>query len=293
MPLLPDHASISRIKLPVVIIILLTHLGAVAALFAFSWTGVGIAVALCYATGALGITLGYHRLLTHGSFRCHPWTRYVLTILGCLALQGGPVSWVAYHRLHHKGSDHAPDPHSPKVVNFLWSHMLWLFWSDPGLPDEAAERAMTRDLLRDRGLDRIHRLFFLLNLALGLALFGLGYAIDGWAGGWSVFLWAFCMRAVLVWHSTWFVNSATHLWGYRNYETPDNSRNTWWVALLTFGEGWHNNHHADQRSAAHGHRWFEIDPTYLVIRLLERVGLAWDVVVPRHRERMSRVRKAA
>ena len=292
MPLLPEHATFSRLKLPIVIIILLAHIGAVAALFVFSWTGLAAAVVLYFATGALGVTLCYHRLLTHSSFRCHPWTRYALIVCGCLALQGGPISWVAYHRLHHKESDHEPDPHSPMVVNFLWSHTLWLFWKDPVLPDEQAERAMTRDLLRDKGIERLDRLFFPMNVALGLALFALGYAIGGDQGGWSVFLWGFCVRAVVVWHVTWFVNSATHLWGYRNYETSDNSRNSWWVALVAFGEGWHNNHHADQRSASHGRRWFELDQTYWTIRLMQYFGLAWDVVLPRRGERTG-LRRAA
>jgi stearoyl-CoA desaturase (delta-9 desaturase) len=166
--------------------------------------------------------------------------------------------------------------------------MLWLFWENPALAGRDKELEWTRDLWRDKGMRFLHWLFLPMNILCGVLLFVIGWAVDGAAFGWSLFIWGFCLRTVFVWHGTWFVNSVTHVWGYRNYKTTDNSRNTWWVALLTFGEGWHNNHHADQRAAAHGHRWWEFDITYYTIKIMSWCGLAWDVVKPRYKDRIVR-----
>jgi stearoyl-CoA desaturase (delta-9 desaturase) len=218
-------------------------------------------------TGCLGVTLGYHRLLTHRSFQCPRLITYFLTVAGALAGQGGPISWVANHRKHHQFSDRKGDPHSPKE-GFFWSHMGWLFKrSEMDIPENYKKYAP--DLDRDpflRFLDRAHPKLLIL-LAIGLYLWG----------GLPFLVWGISVRMVFLYHSTWFVNSATHTWGYQSFKTNDDSRNLWWVSLLAFGEGWHNNHHAFQSSARHGLRWWEFDLTYLIIRTLSFFGLAKQI----------------
>jgi stearoyl-CoA desaturase (delta-9 desaturase) len=275
------------LRVPTLLVIGGVHAAALAAPFTFSWTGLILCAVLIWVTGGLGITLCYHRLLTHRSYRTYKPIEYALTWFGCLALEGGPIGWVATHRLHHKESDDEPDPHTP-LVHFAWSHVLWLFFKDPQLDCHEKLARFARDLDRDGVMRFFEKTFVFWYFAVATLLFGIGWAAGGWQLGLSLVVWGVALRTVLVWHSTWLVNSATHLWGYRNYKTTDNSRNTWWVALITFGEGWHNNHHADQRSAAHGHRWWEFDPTYWTIKMMQWVGLAKDVVKP---GRLSQIRK--
>jgi fatty-acid desaturase len=256
----------------------------------FSWTGVVLVLVGHHVFGLLGITLGYHRLLTHRGFTCSKRFEHLLALLGVCCLQDSPARWVAIHRKHHQHSDESPDPHSP-LVSFLWGHFGWLMMQNRRLSELEFYEHYGQDLLREpfyRRLERngmffwvyvAHAIFF---LALGTAA---GWALTGeaWAGyqfGLSVLVWGVFVRTVFVWHVTWSVNSLTHLWGYRNYATDDNSRNNWLVALLAHGEGWHNNHHAQQRAAAHGHRWWEFDLTWLTVRLLQRAGLIHDVVHP-------------
>ncbi len=243
------------------------HLACIAAPFTFRWDALGVAALLWWAAGGLGICLCYHRLLTHRSFRTPKWFEYFLTVLGTLNWQGGPIRWVGTHRLHHKESDTELDPHSPRH-GFDWAHMLWCVVKDPYGRDP---RRYAPDLLRDRVMVVLDRYFWIPQIVVGVLL----YAI----GGWSWVIWGVAVRTVFSYHATWFVNSASHKWGYRNFETPEESRNNWWVALLSFGEGWHNNHHAFPRSAAHGLRRLEIDPTYWTIRALSWLGLARDVHV--------------
>ncbi len=244
----------------------------------FSLSGLLLGLVLVWVTGGIGITLCYHRLLTHRSFKTPKWFEYVLTICGCLAWQGGPVTWVGVHRLHHKHSDSDMDPHSPQH-GFTWGHMLWTLHDK--LEGIVAKDA-AKDLLRDRGLRLLDKYFWVPQFVLTAVLFGIGTALGGWQLGLSWVVWAVALRTVLVFHFTWFVNSAAHTWGYQNYEeTGEKSTNLWWVALVSFGEGWHNNHHAHPRSAAHGLRWFEFDLTYWTIKALSWVGLAHTVVMPR------------
>ncbi len=244
----------------------------------FSWSGLILALLLGWITGGVGITLCYHRLLTHRSFKTPKWFEYVLTVCGCLAWQGGPVTWVGVHRLHHKHSDTDHDPHSPEH-GFTWAHILWTLHDKlEGICGEDA----AKDLLRDKGQRVLNRYFYVPQLVLTVLLFAIGFAIGGWQLGLSWIVWAIAFRTVAVFHITWFVNSAAHTWGYQNYEeTGEKSTNLWWVALLSFGEGWHNNHHALPRSAAHGLRWYEFDLTYWTIRALSLVGLAKQIVMPR------------
>ena len=253
------------------------HLACLAAPFTFTWSGLAWSAGLFWLGSGIGITLGWHRMLTHGSFKTHRPVRLLLTVIGCINLQHGPVQWVGTHRLHHKHTDHDADPHSPKH-GFMWSHMRWTFlrpFTDPH-PRDAA-----RDLLRDPAIRLIDRTYWLYPLLLAAALTLGGYLLGGATLAASWLVWGVALRTVLVFHGIWFVNSAAHRWGYRNFpDTDDDARNNWWVALIAFGEGWHNNHHADQRCAAHGRRWWEFDPTWLTIRLMRRLGLAWHVVEP-------------
>jgi fatty-acid desaturase len=268
------------------------HLLSLLALFPyyFSWTGVTLA-AVGQAYGMLGITLCYHRLLTHRGFSCPKWLEHGLAIIGVCCLQDTPARWVAVHRLHHQHSDRRPDPHSP-LVDFFWSHMGWLLVRHREHSNVMFFEQYSRDVLRDPFYFRLEKnlAWFWVYAAHAVAYYvaglGVGYLATGhWQAAMqfasSVLVWGVFVRTVAVWHCTWAVNSVTHLWGYRNYETGDDSHNHWLVALVAHGEGWHNNHHADQRAAAHGHRWWEFDPTYWVIRLLELTGLVRDVVRPR------------
>jgi len=244
------------------------HVVCLAAPFFFSWSALGVAILLWWIAGGLGICLCYHRLLTHRSFKTPKFFEYFLTALGCLNLQGGPIKWVGTHRIHHKESDTDLDPHSPKH-GFDWAHMLWCVINDP---QGRQLRDYAPDLQRDPVMMWLDKYFWVPQVVVGVLLYQLG--------GWSWVIWGVAVRTVFTYHATWFVNSASHTWGYRNFETRELSRNLWWVSLLAFGEGWHNNHHAYPRSAAHGLRLLEIDPTYITIKMMSWVGLAKDIHVP-------------
>jgi len=262
---------------PTVIWMAAVHLTALAAPFYFTWSGLAICLVLYWITGGLGVCLGYHRLLTHGSFATFPAVKFVFAWLGGISGEGSALVWVANHRKHHVFSDQDGDPHSPRDGG-LWAHMLWIF---PGRTAEVLAAHTSRwapDLARDRSIRFLHQTFLVWHFLIGAALLGSGWWLYGRDVGISWLVWGLAVRMVIVFHITWLVNSATHMWGYRNYETTDDSRNLWWVGLLAFGEGWHNNHHAFQRMACHGHKWWEIDTTYWVILALERLGLAWNVV---------------
>jgi stearoyl-CoA desaturase (delta-9 desaturase) len=223
-----------------------------------------------YLVTCFGIGIGYHRLLTHRGFVCPRWLRRVLTWAGAAALQGGPAWWVSVHRRHHRAADREGDPHSP-LEGFFHGHVGWILRrgeeevSDPRnlVPDVSGEDRWMRVL--DRGN------LFVLPWALTAALC---FAVAGWRG----VLWGAVIRTLAMWHVTWCVNSVCHRWGSRPNATRDGSRNVWWVGLLTMGEGWHNNHHARPSSALHGWRWYEVDVSGYVIRLLERLGVIRQVV---------------
>ena len=257
-----------------IIIFAVLHLACLTLPWTFTWSGLVWCGVLFWIGGGLGITLAWHRMLTHGSFKTYRPIRLFLTALGCINLQNGPIEWVGTHRLHHGHTDELDDPHSPRH-GFIWSHMRWVFFKTLPSPSSFA-----KDLLRDPAMVAIDRVFWLFPLLLAITLYGVGYAIGGHGLAVSWVVWGVALRTVLVFHSIWFVNSASHVWGYRNFDSDDDARNNWWVALIAFGEGWHNNHHADQRCAAHGRRWYEFDPTWLTIRLMQKLGLAWRVVEP-------------
>lgn len=250
--------------------------GVVLAPFTFTWSGLVVCVVL-YLIAGIGVTMGYHRLLTHRSFQTSRATEYVLTALGSLANQGGPLRWVAVHRIHHQHSDAEGDPHSPRD-GVLWAHLLWWMPYSSALDDPANYERYVVDLARDP----VHRFAQRFHIAFPVALAGLLFLLgESWDGvGLSWLVWGMFVRTTLLYHATWLVNSATHVWGYRSHDTRDRSTNLWWVALLSLGEGWHNNHHAFPRSARHGLRWWEVDLTYMLIRLLGLVGLARQIQVP-------------
>ena len=268
---------------PTVIWIGLVHMIALAAPFFMHWQSMVVCLVLILATGSLGVCMGYHRLLTHGSFKTYRPIRWMLAFLGGLSGEGSALTWVANHRKHHAFSDKAGDPHSPRHGKW-WSHMTWFMPNRGMIWREEILAKYAPDILKDRMMVIIHKLFLPSHIAVGVALFVLGYfgqwmgLSGGWTSGLSMVAWGTGVRMVYVFHITWFVNSATHIWGYRNYETTDDSKNLWWVGLFAFGEGWHNNHHAFQRVASQGHKWWEVDVTYWVILAMEKVGLAWDVV---------------
>lgn len=286
-----------RYAIPIVFIHLFAFAALVPALF--SWSGLALLIAGTYFYGGLGINIAYHRLLTHRSFACPLWLEHFFTGVALCCLEDMPATWVANHRQHHAHSDERPDPHSP-VVSFFWSHMGWLLFKNRDLRSFSAYERYARDVLEDPFYMRLQRtmLGVWIYVAHAVAYFLAGAAVGGWLGGdWasavqlgaSWFVWGVVLRTVVVWHITWSVNSLSHIIGYRTYETNENSRNNWLVALLTSGEGWHNNHHHDPASASNCHQWWEFDLMYVIIRGLERVGLAWNVIRPRHERTPRRV----
>jgi fatty-acid desaturase len=265
----------------------------------FSWSGLALAVGGTVVFGTLGINLCYHRLLAHRSLRVSGLLERSLATIALCSLEDTPVRWVANHRLHHAHSDDDQDPHSPRD-GLAWSHAGWLFRRAPGRRTYAHFDKYAHDILADdyyRWLERHPLAIIWIYLSHAACFAAAGFAVGRLAGGdvdhgfqmaasWLV--WGVFVRTVLVWHSTWSVNSLTHLFGYRTYETGEDSRNNWFVGLVAMGEGWHNNHHHDPASASVQHRWWEIDATFYCILLLERLGLATNVIRPRHLRNLGR-----
>jgi stearoyl-CoA desaturase (delta-9 desaturase) len=248
--------------------LVLFHIGSIIAIFFFSWKALAIALVLKWVSGSWGIGVGYHRLLTHRGFKTPKWLEYFLTLCGTLALQGGAINWVVTHRIHHAFTERDGDPHSPRH-GVWWSHIGWILRGTAQQHPEKVMRRYAPDLTSDPVHVWLNRLYF-------VPLIVCGFALLVW-GGWPALLWGVFFRVTFAHHATWLVNSATHLWGNRRFETRDDSTNNWWVALLTFGEGWHNNHHAFARAARHGLAWYELDMNWLVIRAMQSVGLATEV----------------
>jgi stearoyl-CoA desaturase (delta-9 desaturase) len=277
--------------LPIATVHVLACLAFVPALF--SWSGLALALICTHLFGMLGINICYHRLLTHRSLAVPLWLEHWLATIAVCSLEDTPVRWVATHRLHHVHSDEPADPHSPND-GIGWAHAGWLFRTAPDRRTLAFFDRYARDILTDRYYRRLEKrpasvlwIYLAHLLVFGAAGWLVGFGLTGrtaaaaqLAASWVV--WGGLVRTVLVWHQTWSVNSLSHLFGYRNYETGENSRNNWLVALLAAGEGWHNNHHHDPVSASVQHRWWEFDITYYAICLLARLGLARDIVLPRH-----------
>jgi fatty-acid desaturase len=247
------------------IVLVLIHIGALAALFVFSWKALAFTVFFYWVATGLGISMGYHRLHTHRSYRVPLWLEYFFALCGSLTLEGGPIFWVAVHRIHHQKSDLPGDPHSPRDGAW-WSHVGWILFGETNHNNTRMMSKYAPDLAK-------HSFYIWLNdyhwvpvtiLAILVLLIG----------GWQMVLWTMFFRIVFGLHATWLVNSATHMWGARRFTTRDDSRNNWWVALISFGEGWHNNHHAHPTSARHGLAWYEFDPSWILIKVLKAFGVA-------------------
>lgn len=247
---------------------------------AVGWTDLAILGGM-YLVTAIGITVGYHRLLTHRAFQTYKPVQYVFAAAGSMAVQGPVIDWVADHRKHHAHTDEEGDPHSPHVghgsgLAGLWhAHVGWLFETN----GQSDRRKYAAELMEDPGMRRLNRNFPWLVLASLTIPFGLGLLIGGnIAAGLTALLWGGLVRIFFVHHITWSINSICHYHGARRFDTDDQSTNVWWLSLLSLGEAWHHNHHAFPRSAFHGLRRWELDPSGTIIRAMERLGLAWNVV---------------
>ena len=254
----------------------------------FSWTGVIISILGLYFYGTLGINIGFHRLLTHRSFGCPTWLERFFVVQGACCLMHTPAKFDPFHRMYHRSADSVGEPHSPRISVTL-GHVGWVVCESGKIDWATIYQQYSKDVVADRFYRRFERgpLLVWLYLLHALVFFAVGFGV-GWlmagsaaAGlqfGLSLLVWGVLVRTVVAWHITWFVNSAAHTWGYRNYETRDNSRNNWLAAILSNGDGWHNNHHACPRAADHGQRWFEFDVAYITIHCLGLVGLATKIV---------------
>ena len=252
------------------IFMILFHAGAIAALFMLSWKALIATVVLWWVSGSLGIGMGFHRLLTHRGYKTPKPVEYFLTFCGLLALEGGAINWVVTHRIHHAHTDVEGDPHTPRDGRW-WSHMGWILRGTAQQHEPQVMQRYAPDLMKDPIHVWMNRLYFVPLILCGLLLFA-------W-GGWGAMFVGVFLRVTVGLHFTWLVNSATHLWGSRRFVTNDDSTNSWWVALLSFGEGWHNNHHAHPRAARHGLAWYEVDINWYGIRVLQFLGLAKDIRV--------------
>jgi fatty-acid desaturase len=270
----------NRLNWTNLLIMILFHGASVAAFFFFTWPAAVVALVLWFVTIFAGISIGYHRLLTHRGFKVARPLKWFLAICGTLALEGGPIYWVVNHRVHHQLTDKLGDPHTPGEGGW-WAHAGWVLHGTglSGQPQLIAKFAP--DLLADPVLVRINKYHWFPLTVLAVILFAVG--------GWSWLLWGIFLRVTLGLHAVWLVNSANHMWGSRRFATKDNSRNLWWVAALTGGEGWHNNHHAHPVSARHGLAWYEIDINYYAIWMMGKLGLATEIraaqLVPRAKTR--------
>ena len=251
-------------------IVIAFHLLTIPALFVFSWTNLAVMLFVNWIVISLGIGLGYHRLLTHRSFKAPKWLEYTLTVFGSMAIQDDAPKWVATHRIHHAFTETDRDPHSTRPGLF-WAHMGWVLKGTAQDYDEMILKKYVPDLMKDK-FHVFFAKYYYVPLIVSAFLF---YAV----GGWSMVLWGVFLRVVVGWHTTWFVNSLAHLFGERSFETKDDSTNNWFVAILTFGEGWHNNHHAFPTSARHGLKWYQFDMNWITIGIFKRLGWATNIRV--------------
>ena len=260
------------------LVLVFLHIGAVAALFMFSWRAFAVAVVSYWVATGLGISMGYHRLHTHRSYRVPLVLEYFFALCGALTLEGGPIFWVAVHRLHHQNSDMPGDPHSPRDGAW-WSHVGWILFGETNHNNTRIMSKYAPDLARHRFYVWLNNYHWVPSAVLAVLMLVIG--------GLPVLLWGTFARIVFGLHATWLVNSATHMWGARRFATRDDSRNNWWVALISFGEGWHNNHHAHPTSARHGLAWYEFDPSWLLIKVLKAFGIAKSIHVASVNSRLT------
>lgn len=295
----PTGAKGRRVAWAYLTTIIFYHLVALLAFLPwfFSWTGIIVAWLGLIVFGTLGINICYHRLLTHQGFACVRWLERCLAILGICCVQDTPIHWVAVHRRHHQYSDEQSDPHSPKV-SFLWAHLGWLLIENDDLNRLGLYSRYARDIAQDPFYTRFERIHWHAGvIAVSWLLFLLGGFVAGAASGssllesfqfgLSLLVWGVFVRTVVVWHITWSVNSITHIWGYQRYATADASRNNILIGYISSGEGWHNNHHADPRTAKNGRRWWEFDLSYVLIRCFAACGFVQGIVMPRPRPELG------
>lgn len=259
------------------------------AFYFFTWQAFALFWIMSYLVGMVGITFGFHRLLTHKGFKAAKWVENFAALCGTWACQGGPIAWVGQHRVHHAFSDTPNDPHN--IHQGFWhSHIGFILNRREDLDKLDQVAQYCPDIAKDKFFLFLDNNMIKIQIALGLFLFALG-GVLGNAGGahWAFdfynavafVVWGIFVRLVYVYHITWFVNSATHSWGKKIHDSRDESKNNWWVGILAFGEGWHNNHHFEPRAARHGWKWYQIDFTWYLIRLLRKLGLVKDVKVPK------------
>lgn len=264
--------------------ILIFHVLTVTAVFYFSWINLAVCLVMWWIVGSLGIGLSFHRQLTHRGFQSSAWLKRLLAIFGSMALQGSPNDWITTHRLHHQFTETERDPHSPRF-GFFFSHIGWVLRGTSQDNSAEIEKRYIPDLLKDKFLVALSNYWYLPTVITGIIL--------GVFGGFGMILWGVVVPITFGWHFTWFVNSVTHIWGARRFETEDDSTNNWWVAILSWGEGWHNNHHAHPTSAKHGLTWYEFDFNWIQIRILEKLGLVWNVKKFDLREHNARQKRAS
>ena len=273
MPTLTRVKPKLKLNKPIVGFFVFLHLGAVLALFpfAFSWSAVVLMLVFHWLTASIGICLGYHRYLTHRGMDFPKWLGYTVVFIGSLACQNGPIKWIAHHRMHHVGSDTDRDPHNARK-SLWWAHLGWMIHKTPEFDSDEVIQNYAKDIADNKFYQFLEDNYIKNQVVLGLIFMAIG--------GLPWVVWGIFLRLVLVYHGTWFVNSAAHAFGYTNFKLEDDlSTNCWWVAILAYGEGWHNNHHAFARSARHGLRPMEIDMTWMAICFLKKLGLAKNIRV--------------
>lgn len=270
-----NNMNSTKIQWGTVIGVTVFHIMAIVALFTFSWENLLAAFIVWWIAASWGIGIGYHRLFTHRGFKVPKFMEYFFHICGSLGLQSGAISWVTTHRIHHAFTETEKDPHSPRFGTY-WAHIGWIFRGTAQNQTTATMQRYTPDMMKDPVHRLINKYYWVTPIVAGAILFAIG--------GFSMVLWAIFLRTVMSWHFTWLVNSATHLWGTRRFETRDDSRNNALVALLTFGEGWHNNHHAHPRSANHGIAWYEFDVNWVQLKLMEKLGLVKELYGYEHKD---------
>jgi fatty-acid desaturase len=267
-----DKTFAQPVNWAVTAIMIALHLCALGSIFFFTWKALIVCGVMWWVAGSLGIGMGYHRLLTHRGYKTPKSMEYFLTTCGTLAFEGGPIAWVATHRIHHQNTDREGDPHSPKDGGF-WSHMGWIITGRAMHQDRSELLPYVPDLRKDKFHLWISKWHVIPSVLVAIIFFAIG--------GWPWVFWGVFVRSVMSLHFTWLVNSATHMWGSQRFDTGDTSKNSLWVAFLTFGEGWHNNHHAQPQSARHGFAWYELDVNWYGIWMLRTLGLAWDIKLPK------------
>ena len=279
-----DETQIDRVDWVRVLPFVGMHLACLSVIYVGVSTAAVVAAAALYAIRMFAVTGFYHRYFSHRSFKTSRVGQFIFAVLGASAVQRGPIWWAAHHRHHHAHSDQRPDVHSPVQRGFLWSHMGWFLSRRHFHPD----LSRVRDLLRFPELRVLDRFDILVPVALAAGMLLLGKALAHWApqlhtSGAQMLVWGFFVSTVVCYHATYTINSLCHVFGRRRYDTDDDSRNNAWLALLTFGEGWHNNHHHYPVSARQGFYWWEVDLTYYGLKVLQMLGLIWDLKpVPEH-----------